>query len=28
MGIDHVVTHGMFELDGGSWEVDSNIGSW
>jgi glyoxylase-like metal-dependent hydrolase (beta-lactamase superfamily II) len=23
--IDHVVTHGTFELDGGSWEVDNNI---
>lgn len=23
--IDHVVTHGVFELDGGSWEVDNNI---
>jgi glyoxylase-like metal-dependent hydrolase (beta-lactamase superfamily II) len=25
MGIDRVVTHGTFELDGGSWEVDNNI---
>src|ERR1700755_2433070 len=25
VGIDHVVTHGTFELDGGSWEVDNNI---
>jgi glyoxylase-like metal-dependent hydrolase (beta-lactamase superfamily II) len=24
-GIDRVVTHGTFELDGGSWEVDNNI---
>jgi glyoxylase-like metal-dependent hydrolase (beta-lactamase superfamily II) len=24
-GIDKVVTHGTFELDGGSWEVDNNI---
>jgi glyoxylase-like metal-dependent hydrolase (beta-lactamase superfamily II) len=23
--IDHVVTHGTFELDGGAWEVDNNI---
>jgi glyoxylase-like metal-dependent hydrolase (beta-lactamase superfamily II) len=23
--IDRVVTHGRFELDGGSWEVDNNI---
>ena len=23
--IDRVVTHGTFELDGGSWEVDNNI---
>jgi glyoxylase-like metal-dependent hydrolase (beta-lactamase superfamily II) len=23
--IEHVVTHGTFELDGGSWEVDNNI---
>jgi glyoxylase-like metal-dependent hydrolase (beta-lactamase superfamily II) len=23
--IDHVVTHGTFELDGGCWEVDNNI---
>ena len=23
--IDEVVTHGTFELDGGSWEVDNNI---
>ena len=23
--IDKVVTHGTFELDGGSWEVDNNI---
>ena len=23
--IQRVVTHGMFELDGGSWEVDNNI---
>ncbi|QNI07583.1 MBL fold metallo-hydrolase [Mycobacterium kubicae] len=23
--IDRVVTHGNFELDGGSWEVDNNI---
>jgi glyoxylase-like metal-dependent hydrolase (beta-lactamase superfamily II) len=25
MGIDRVVTHGTFELDGGSWDVDNNI---
>ena len=25
VGIDRVVTHGTFELDGGSWEVDNNI---
>jgi glyoxylase-like metal-dependent hydrolase (beta-lactamase superfamily II) len=25
MAIDRVVTHGTFELDGGSWEVDNNI---
>ena len=24
-GITRVVTHGTFELDGGSWEVDNNI---
>lgn len=24
-GIERVVTHGVFELDGGSWEVDNNI---
>ena len=24
-GIFRVVTHGTFELDGGSWEVDNNI---
>lgn len=24
-GIDRLVTHGTFELDGGSWEVDNNI---
>lgn len=24
-GIERVVTHGLFELDGGSWEVDNNI---
>lgn len=24
-GIQRVVTHGVFELDGGSWEVDNNI---
>ena len=23
--IDRVVTHGTFELDGGSWEVDNNV---
>jgi glyoxylase-like metal-dependent hydrolase (beta-lactamase superfamily II) len=23
--VDRVVTHGTFELDGGSWEVDNNI---
>ena len=23
--IQRVVTHGTFELDGGSWEVDNNI---
>ncbi|QUR69821.1 MBL fold metallo-hydrolase [Mycobacterium spongiae] len=23
--MQHVVTHGTFELDGGSWEVDNNI---
>jgi glyoxylase-like metal-dependent hydrolase (beta-lactamase superfamily II) len=23
--IEHIVTHGTFELDGGSWEVDNNI---
>jgi len=23
--IDRVVTHGVFELDGGQWEVDNNI---
>lgn len=23
--IDHVVTSGVFELDGGSWEVDNNV---
>ena len=23
--IEHLVTHGTFELDGGSWEVDNNI---
>ncbi|VBA59352.1 MBL fold metallo-hydrolase [Mycobacterium attenuatum] len=25
MRIERVVTHGTFELDGGSWEVDNNI---
>ena len=25
LGIERVVTHGTFELDGGSWEVDNNI---
>ncbi|MGH3522782.1 MAG: MBL fold metallo-hydrolase [Mycobacterium sp.] len=25
MTIERVVTHGTFELDGGSWEVDNNI---
>ena len=25
VSIDRVVTHGTFELDGGSWEVDNNI---
>ena len=25
MAIDRVVTHGTFELDGGSWDVDNNI---
>ncbi len=24
-GIQRVVTHGTFELDGGSWEVDNNV---
>ena len=24
-GIERIVTHGNFELDGGSWEVDNNI---
>ena len=24
-GITRVVTHGTFELDGGSWEVDNNV---
>jgi glyoxylase-like metal-dependent hydrolase (beta-lactamase superfamily II) len=24
-GIERLVTHGTFELDGGSWEVDNNI---
>ncbi|MCV7194703.1 MBL fold metallo-hydrolase [Mycolicibacterium brumae] len=24
-GIERIVTHGVFELDGGSWEVDNNI---
>jgi glyoxylase-like metal-dependent hydrolase (beta-lactamase superfamily II) len=23
--VEHIVTHGTFELDGGSWEVDNNI---
>lgn len=23
--IERVITHGTFELDGGSWEVDNNI---
>ena len=23
--IERIVTHGTFELDGGSWEVDNNI---
>ncbi|MFC5948649.1 MBL fold metallo-hydrolase [Pseudonocardia lutea] len=23
--IDHVVTHGTFSLDGGTWEVDNNV---
>ena len=25
VAIEKVVTHGTFELDGGSWEVDNNI---
>lgn len=25
MNIDHIVTSGKFELDGGSWDVDNNI---
>lgn len=25
VNIERVVTHGTFELDGGSWEVDNNI---
>ena len=25
VSIDRVITHGTFELDGGSWEVDNNI---
>ena len=25
MRIDHVVTSGKFELDGGSWDVDNNV---
>ena len=25
VAIDRVVTHGTFELDDGSWEVDNNI---
>ncbi|MEB4210791.1 MBL fold metallo-hydrolase [Mycobacterium sp. 94-17] len=25
VSIDQVITHGTFELDGGSWEVDNNI---
>ena len=24
-GIQRVVTHGSFDLDGGSWEVDNNV---
>ncbi|BBX96978.1 hypothetical protein AWC15_04255 [Mycobacterium lacus] len=24
--IERIITHGAFELDGGSWEVDNNIG--
>jgi len=24
-GVQRVVTHGTFELDGGSWEVDNNV---
>jgi hypothetical protein len=24
-GVQRVVTHGTFELDGGSWDVDNNI---
>jgi glyoxylase-like metal-dependent hydrolase (beta-lactamase superfamily II) len=23
--VDHVVTHGTFSLDGGTWEVDNNV---
>ena len=23
--VDRVLTHGLFELDGGSWEVDNNV---
>ena len=23
--VERVVTSGMFELDGGSWEVDNNV---
>ncbi len=23
--VDHLVTHGTFSLDGGSWEVDNNV---
>ena len=24
-GIERIVTHGTFALDGGSWDVDNNI---
>lgn len=25
VGVDNVVTHGTFSLDGGTWEVDNNV---
>jgi hypothetical protein len=26
VAVERIITHGTFELDGGSWEVDNNTG--